>query len=125
MRNTILAVALLLVLAVVSGCATMGGGGSASADYTYVDTKVLRQYDAKLDDVYAAAVGVAEDMNWIVNSKTQNSDYASVRGENGDNLVTVTMEPADGGKTEVAIRYGFNGNRYWSEKIHEAIAAKL
>jgi hypothetical protein len=115
-----------MLLALATGCAAIvAGGAAAGGTYIYTEGQLQREYDAPLEAAYSASVAALESLDIEISDRDQKLTEASVTGVDGDTDVWVSLDAVTETKTEVSVRYGLTGDRQASERIHDAIEARL
>lgn len=117
--------AILLVL-LSTGCAALVVGGAAAVGtYTYVAGQLKKTYNANLDTSYRATLAGCEALGLPVIEREKQLSKASVKAQDGDRDVWITLKSQSSTTTEISIRVGYLGDELASRRIHEAIAAKF
>lgn len=117
--------AILLVL-LSTGCAALVVGGAAAVGtYTYVAGQLKKTYNTNLDSVYKATLSGCEALGLPVVEREKQLSKASVKAQDGDRDVWITLKAQSSTTTEISVRVGYLGDELASKRIHEAIAARL
>jgi hypothetical protein len=117
--------AIILVL-LSTGCAALVVGGAAAVGtYTYVAGQLKKTYNANLDSTYRATLAGCESLGLPVLEREKKLSQASVKAQDGDRDVWISLKAQSSTTTEIAIRVGYLGDEQASRRIHEAISSKF
>ncbi len=117
--------AIILVL-LSTGCAALVVGGAAAVGtYTYVAGQLKKTYNANLDSTYRATLAGCDSLGLPVLERTKQLSQASIKAQDGDRDVWITLKAQSSTTTEIAIRVGYLGDEQASRRIHEAISSKF
>jgi hypothetical protein len=121
MRN----LAVILVLLCTGCAAVVVGGAAAVGTYTYVAGQLKKTYNKDLDTTFRASIAACEFLGMPVLDRDKQLSQASVKTQDGDREVWITLKTQSSTTTEVSIRVGYLGDEQASRRIHDAIGAKL
>ncbi len=108
--------------AVIGAAAAATGAGA----YYYVKGDLKRNYDAPMDQTWAATVAALEELQMSVESKQNDALTGVIKGKLADGKgFTVNLKRLGENLTEVGIRIGTFGDRTKSEAIHDKILSLL
>lgn len=117
---------LILLLLLNSGCAAVVvGGATAVGTYTYVAGQLVGAYNANLETTYKATIAACESLSLPIYSHELNLSTAAITTKDGDKDVWINIKAQTSTTTEVAVRIGYLGDEFASQRIHDAIAKKL
>jgi len=118
-----LAISLVLLS---TGCAALVVGGAAAVGtYTYVAGQLTKTYNANLDSTYRATLAGCDSLGLPVLEREKQLSQASIKAQDGDRDVWITLKAQSSTTTEIAIRVGYLGDEQASRRIHEAISSKF
>lgn len=117
--------AILLVLLSTGCAAVVVGGAAAVGTYTYVAGHLKKTYNTNLDNSYKAALAGCEALGLPIVEREKQLSTASVKAQDGDRNVWITLKAQSSTTTEISVRVGYLGDELASRRIHEAIAARL
>jgi hypothetical protein len=129
MKKHLLFVAMVVALALGSGCALMLVGGAAAAGagtYAYVAGELRSSEAVPLEKAWSAAQAAVKDMEYAVTEKQKDaaSGKLTARGA-GDKKITITVEKESAAVTKIRIRVGTLGDKTLSYQILEKIRSHL
>jgi hypothetical protein len=123
--KAIRSLAVLLVL-LSTGCAALVVGGAAAVGtYTYVAGQLKQTYNASLESTYRATLAGCESLGLPVIEREKQLSKASIKAQDGDRDVWITLKSQSSSTTEITIRVGYLGDELASVRIRDAIAARL
>ncbi len=128
-RKIVAAAVVLFSVGWLAGCAAIiVGAGVGAGTFTYVKGELIRSYEAKFDETLQACIGILNDLDQAVISKTSDGEKTTIRSkrkDGTDQTIIVSIVSADW--TQVSVRTGVVG--YWkkeiSQQFHEFIAERL
>jgi uncharacterized lipoprotein len=115
---------------ILQGCgALVAGGAGAAAGGTgvaYVRGESRSTYPASFDRTWAATLAALQDARLTVTDTQRDGTQGTIKAKQADDTnVTVNLEQAGPGTTEVKIRVGVFGDEDASKAIHNRIASRL
>lgn len=117
---------ILLLTIFSSGCALLVVGGAAAVGtYTYSAGQLKCVYNVGLDAMFKATIAGCESLQLPVLGPEKGLSTASVSTKDGERDVWINLQAQTSTTTEVAIRVGYFGDEVVSQRIHDAIRAKL
>lgn len=123
MREKMLLVCLMMVVAGVIGCAPAFTSSDAGV-YQY--GKLYATSSKDMDSVYAATLSAMDKLQLHVSDKIKDVFSAKVIAKSADSkIITVKIKPEAGNKAAYNIQVGAFGNEEMSRKIYDEIVAGL
>jgi hypothetical protein len=121
----LLAMMLVSVLALGSGCALFVVGGAAAAGaggYAYVNGELKETEGVSMDTAYNATLAAMGDLQYAVVSKPKDALTATITARTADDKkIVVKLEKKSASATEIRLRVGTLGDRAVSQQIIERI----
>lgn len=118
-----------LVLAVLPGCAVAlvgAGAGAGIGTYSYVKGELEREYNASLDQTWAATLQTLKALEVRVADTKKDQLGGEIEARRADGTkVKVALEPKASDRTLVRIRVGTFGDRDASDRIGKEIEKRL
>lgn len=120
---------ILLVLALLWGCALLlvgAGAGAGAGTVAYIQGEHSQVHAGDYERVWSAAVGALNQMNIKVIKTEKDALSGTISARRADDTsVTVKVEPTGADTTTVKIRVGMFGDRAASESIQARIVTAL
>ena len=117
---------LLIICLFCSGCALLVAGGVAAVGtYTYTQGQLICVYNANLDTSYNAVVSGVQALGMPVLDPQKGISSASVNTLDGERDVWITLKAKSSTTTEIAVRVGYFGDEFVSQRIHDSIKTKF
>jgi hypothetical protein len=118
--------AVLLVLALVAGCAPMvlmGVGGAAGVGtYKWMEGTMEKDYPRPMQETYNAALEAAKKINLKITAQQYSPTKSHISAVTQDGTsVNVDLIARPNEITTVKIRFGLMGNADWSAYYHRQI----
>lgn len=121
----VLALSLVSILTLGSGCALFLVGGAAAAGaggYAYVHGELKETETVPMDTAYNATLAAMRDLQFAVVSKPMDTLTATITARTAnDKKVEVTLNKQSATVTEIRIRVGTFGDRDESRQILDKI----
>lgn len=117
--------ALLMTVSLMGCAAVVVGGAAATAAYVYENGWLERNYQANLDQSYAASKLALQDLGITLTEETKSIADAELKGDYNGQKVWVDLEEIAPTTTTIGVRVSALGDRAASEKIHEALDRRL
>jgi hypothetical protein len=114
-----------LVTALVSGCVSVSGGGTA-AKYAYLKGSLEATLEAGLDKAYRASGDAVKDLQFAKISENKDALLGIVVARNAaDKKIEIQLDKISDTLTKLTIKVGTIGDEDLSVKILEKIKANL
>lgn len=128
MKNVVLKMsALLITVAMVSGCAALAVGAAAGAGTAvYVKGKHQETVDAPVTQVHQATLAALQDSGITVQEESVDDFKGDIKGEMSDGTnVWIDLERQTANTTQIGVRIGATGDKEESAAIVDRIKNRL
>lgn len=117
---------LWLLSAGVSGCAVVAAGAIAGGGtYAYISGWGQQNMNSDISEVFDAALDACAKLDLPVESQSRSLSDASIKAHDGDTPVWISLESVNINVTEVKVRVGLMGDKAATERVMQAIRARL
>jgi len=117
---------LILLIFLSMGCAAaLVGGATAVGTYTYISGQLIGTYNANLETTYHAVISGCNNLNLPIHNRKLSIDRAFIAARDGSKDVWINIKTQTSTTTKVAVRVGYLGDEFASQKIHDAISKEF
>ena len=129
MKHLVSAVALLSLLAMLSGCiaAAVGVGAAAGAGtYSYVRGDLKATYSVTLDEAWPSTIQAMDTLKLAIDTQAMDALGGKIAAKRADGTpIKVVLKPLGESSTTISVRVGSLGSKIKSERVHDAIRKQL